>query len=645
MLATLVDKPFDQPGWLYEVKWDGYRVITFKNKQILELKSRNDKSFNEKFYTVYQALQQWRADVIVDGEVVVVDETGKADFGQLQNWRSEADGTLRYYIFDLLWYKGYDLRGLPLEKRKVMLQQLLPVSDILYYSHDFHTDGTAFLAAARNMSLEGIIAKRCNSTYHTGERTKDWLKIKANKRQEVIIGGYTRNEGSSKPFSALLLGVYRKGKLVYSGKTGTGWSVQQQKLLLQQFKRLEVNKVPFDKEPDYNKPSRFRPHPPKAEVTWLRPLLICEVSFAEITNDGVMRHASFEGLLEDKQPSDVVLEKETATAAIVKTADASALLLMPAAGGTRRTLLNPKDVTQVRKIGGHELKFTNLHKVFWPKEKISKRDLINYYYQVASYILPYLKDRPQSLNRFPNGIDGKSFYQKDVTGKVPDWMETYGYFSEGDEEQKHYLLCNDEATLLYMVNFGCIEMHPWSSTIRKPDHPSWAMIDLDPDKQTFDQVIEAARMTKAVLDDMGVVSYCKTSGSTGLHIYIPLGNKYTYDQCQEFARGVVTLVHRQLPAFTTLERIVSARKGKMYLDFLQNRPHATLAAPYSLRPKPGATVSMPLHWDEVRAGMKMKDFNIFNALERLQSDSDIFKPVLGKGIDLKKIIASYQVKD
>jgi len=279
--------------------------------------------------------------------------------------------------------------------------------------------------------------------------------------------------------------------------------------------------------------------------------------------------------------------------------------------------------------------------VFWPKEGITKRDLINYYYQAAPFILPYLKDRPQSMNRFPNGIEGEGFYFKNVTDTAPEWAETYLYHSETDEKDRHYLVGKDEATLLYMANLGCIEMNPWSSTVKKPENPSFCIIDLDPDKNSFDQVVEAAQVTKSILDDMGATSYCKTSGSTGLHIYIPLGGKYTYEQSKEFARVIVTLVHHELPKFTSLDRSIKDRKGKMYLDFLQNRPHATIAAAYSVRPKPGATVSMPLHWDEVKKGLKISDFHILNAIERMQSEGDIFKPVLGKGINLKSIVDKY----
>lgn len=637
MLATLVDEPFDSKEWLYEVKWDGYRALAFLNKNKAELKSRNDKSFNEKFYPVYEALKKLNVQAVLDGEVVVVEENGKANFGKLQNWRSEADGRLVYYIFDILWLNGHDLKGLPLAERREILERIIVEGDLLYLSRTFDTSGIDFLEAAKKMGLEGIVAKKKSSTYHANERTRDWLKIKAKRRQEVVIGGFTRNDDSSKLFSSLLVGVYRGQKLIYTGKVGTGFTDKMQKEMMAQFGPLVTEKVPFSSEPDVNKPSRFRPNPPHATVTWLEPKLIAEVSYAEITRDGVMRHPSFEGMRNDKSAKTVALEKESSTEAIVSQDHSK--IIAPKEKVGRRTLLNPSEQTQVKRIGGHELKFTNLRKVFWPTEKITKGQLINYYYQIAPVLLPYLKDRPESMNRYPNGINGKSFYFKNVKGKVPDWMDTYGYHSESDGEDKEYLIANNEATLLHMVNMGCIELNPWSSTAKRPDNPTFCIIDLDPDRNSFEQVIEAARVTKEILDDMGVPSYPKTSGSTGLHIYIPLGGKYTYEQSREFARVIVTLVNRELPKFTTIERTISDRKGKMYLDFLQNRPHATIACAYSVRPKPGATVSMPLHWDEVRKGLQMSDFNIFNAVERVNDIGDIFRPVMGKGIDLKKVVA------
>lgn len=645
MLATLVDQPIDNDEWLYEIKWDGYRAVAFKKKKELELKSRNNKSFNEKFYPIYDELKKWNINAIIDGEVVVVKENGMADFGALQNWRSEADGELLYYIFDILWYEGYSVRDLPLTERRDLLKSISPESTLIKVSKDFDTSGTEFLAAAKKLGLEGIMGKKKDSTYEIGRRTGNWLKIKSNKRQEVVIGGFTKNDDTTKPFSALLVGVFEKGKFIYTGKIGTGFNIKTQKEMLAQFEPLIVKKPAFDEEPDINKPSRFRPNPPHATAKWLKPELICEVSYTELTSDGVMRHPSFEGMRDDKKAKEVVLEIEKDTKEVTQE-ELERKYLTPKMKSKlatdRKTLLNPTEASQVKKVNGHQLKFNNLNKIYWPVEKITKRELINYYYQIAPYILPYLKNRPQSLNRHPGGINGPSFYQKDVTGKVPDWMDTYLYHTEDSNEDKHFLLGNNEATLLYMANLGCIEMNPWSSTIKKPDHPTWCVIDLDPDQHSFDKVVEAAQVTKEILDEMGVPSYCKTSGSTGLHIYIPLGAKYTYEQSKEFARIIVTLVHRKIPRFTSLERAVKDRKGKMYLDFLQNRGSATLAAPYAVRPKPGATVSMPLEWDEVKKGLKMKDFTIFNAVERVQSLGDIFSPVLDKGIDLKKVIKAFQ---
>ncbi len=302
-------------------------------------------------------------------------------------------------------------------------------------------------------------------------------------------------------------------------------------------------------------------------------------------------------------------------------------------------LLNPKDNEQIKTVNGHEFTFGHLDKIFWPKEKYTKRDLLNYYHQAAAYILPYLKNRPQSLNRHPNGITKPGFYQKDVSGKAPEWITTFPYHSADDPKDKEFLVCTDEASLLYMVSLGCIEINPWSSRTDKPDNPDWCIIDLDPDKKTpFEKVIEAARITHDILQDAGVSSYCKTSGSTGLHVYFPLGAKYTYEQSKTFARIIVERVHAEMPDHTTLERMMDQRKGRMYLDFLQNRPQATIAAPYSVRPKPGACVSTPLRWEEVKKGLSNQNFTIRNIFDRLKETGDLFQPVLGKGIDMKKAL-------
>jgi bifunctional non-homologous end joining protein LigD len=372
--------------------------------------------------------------------------------------------------------------------------------------------------------------------------------------------------------------------------------------------------------------------------------VVCEISYRELTKDGAIRHPSFKGLREDKNAKQVVRETETHTPDVVKEEKVlkqNKLITSPGKK-ERKTLLNPKEESQTRNIGGHDIKFTNLSKVFWPKEKVTKRDMLNYYYQIAPFMLPYMKDRPQTLYRHPHGIEGEAFYQKDVTGKVPSWIDTFPYLSQTDHRQRHFLVCNNEASLLYIASLGCIEMNPWSSRKQSPDNPDWCIIDLDPDRNTFEQVITAAQVTKQILDAIDVPCYCKTSGSTGIHIYIPFGVKYTYHDSKEFGRVIARLVHEELPSFTSIERKTSDRKGKMYIDFLQNRPQATVSGPYSLRPKPSATVSMPLHWEEVKKGMKMTDFNIFNAVDRVKEQGDLFKGVLGKGINLQKVLKKIQ---
>lgn len=640
MLATLVDKPFDSPDWLYEVKWDGYRALAFVNKSEVELLSRNNKSFNSKFYPIHQALQKWKINAVLDGEILVINEKGISNFGDLQNWRSEADGELIFYVFDLIWYDGRSLMDLPLIERQVVLKEILPTDDDrIRLSKVFQAKGTEFFRAAERMGLEGIIAKRADSTYSANNRSREWLKIKVSKRQEVIIGGFTKNEDTTKQFSSLLLGIYEGSKLQYVGKVGTGFSDKKQKEMMALFEPLITDKSPFNFLPDVNKPSRFRPNPPKAKATWLKPELVCEVAFAEVTSDGVFRHPSFQGMREDKKATEVVRETVEDVEEILEEEHQSEhqKAVTPPKTKFRTTLLNPSDETQVRKVCGHDLKFTNLSKIYWPEDKVTKRDMFNFYYQVAEFILPYLKDRPLSLNRFPGGIHAKSFYQKDVKGKAPDWAKTFPY-STSDGEAKEYLVGDDEATLLWAASLGCIEMNPWFSRVQSPDHPDYCVIDLDPDKNTFEQVIEAAQEVKKVLDAIDVPSYCKTSGSTGMHIYIPLGAKYTFDQSQMFARILVNIVHKNLPHYTSLERMIANRNGKMYLDFLQNRPGATIAGPYSLRPKTGATVSMPLHWDEVKPGLAMKDFTIFNSIDRLKETGDLFKGVMGKGIELEQAV-------
>ena len=648
MLATLVGEPVADEGWLYELKWDGYRAIAYLNNGEVEIRSRNNKSFNEKFYPIKEAMEKWNIQAVVDGEIIVINDKGLPDFSDLQLWRSEADGQLAFMAFDILWLEGYAVMHLSIEDRRQLLAAIMPAENShIKMSEVLEASGAEAFQLAEQFQLEGVMAKKSGSVYEPGQRARHWLKIKTEKRQELVIGGYTLNEGTNKLFSALLLGIMENGKFNFVTPVGTGFNKKMQEDILKKLAPFKTDKCPFSSVPDYNKPSRFRPNPPKATVTWVKPKLVAEISYRELTKDGAVRHPSFKGLRPDKKPAEVLREIPAITIEVIEDNKHHKQIISTRPGKERKTLLNPKEETQTRIIGGHELRFTSLSKIYWPRQAnkniaVTKREMINYYYQVAPYMLTYLKDKPQTLNRHPHGIEGQSFYQKDVKGKAPEWIETYPYYSHADQKEKEFLVCTNEASLLYIASLGCIEINPWNSRRQSADHPDWCIIDLDPDKNSFEQVIKAANVTKDVLDAIGIPSYPKTSGSTGMHIYIPFGAKYSYEDSKEFGRSLMKIVHAEIPDFTSIERKTSLRKGCIYLDFLQNRPQATVAAPYSLRPKPGAPVSMPLHWEEVKKGLKITDFHIKNAVDRLKEQGDIFRPVMGKGIDLKKALKNIQ---
>ncbi len=640
MLATLVDEMFDDPGWLYEIKWDGYRAIAYLFRGIVELKSRNNISFNEKFRSIVEELKQWPVNAVIDGEIVALNEKGHADFQQLQSYAKNGEAAeLVYYVFDIIWYDGRNITDLPLTDRKKILLSIVPADNpVIRYSDHVEGEGKSFFKAALKQGLEGIMAKKMNSEYVINFRSRNWLKIKNSRRLEAIICGFTKPRRSRKFFGAIILGKYFGNELKYIGHSGSGFDDKSLKEMAKKFKPLITDECPFQVKPKTNMP-----------VTWLRPELVCEVKFSEWTDEDILRHPIYQGLREDKTAQEEKNEqvvhapkKETTMPKSKKAAAPKAKKAVKKAARkpnpSGKLLLPEKSKEEVLTIQQHELKLTNLNKIYWPKERITKRDMLNYYYAVMPYILPYMKDRPQSLNRHPDGIDGPNFFQKNVEGKVADWIETYAYISESDNETKQFLVCSDEATLLYIANLGCIEMNPWHSRVQSPDNPDWCVIDLDPDGNPFDQVMEAALAVKEVLDSIDVPGYCKTSGATGMHIYIPLGAQYSYDQSRMLAELVVGMVHDRIPSFTSLERSPAKRKKKIYLDFLQNSAVQTIAAPYSLRPRPGATVSTPLDWKELKKGVKPSDFTIYNTQDRLKSKGDIFKPVLGKGISLEKVL-------
>jgi len=642
MLTTLVDEPFDNEDWLFEIKWDGYRAIGSVIKGKAALYSRNNLSFNKRFPQITDALGEIPFDVVLDGEVVSLDEEGLSRFQFLQNWQRDKEGELAYYVFDILWLDGYDLTQLPLVERKKILQEILPATDGIRYSDHIERNGKEFFEAAKTQGLEGIIAKNKNSTYEFDFRSKSWLKIKTTLRQEAVIVGFTEPTGSRPYFGALVLGIYENGELEYAGHTGSGFNTKTLKDIWEKLQPLIVDECPLDIRPKTRMPA-----------TWVKPKLICEIKFQEWTQGHIMRQAIFMGLRSDKKSTEV--KKETAmTTNRVKKSGSS----RQSATGSKESVkkkskikiqnsktgewLRADEKEKVVEVNKTEIKLTNLDKIYWKKEKYTKRDLINYYHDIAPIMLPYMKNRPQSLNRHPNGINGMSFYQKNVAGKVPSWVETFAEWSASNEETIHYYVCTNEASLIYLANLGCIEMNPWHSSTSKPDNPDYCLIDLDPHEISFDKVIETATAVKKVLDDLKIPAWAKTSGSSGIHICIPLGAKYNYDQSRQLAELIANLVHHEIPAITSVERSPSKRRRKVYLDYLQNSRGQTVACVYSARPKPGATVSTPIFWEELKKGLSPANFTIKNLFERLKTEGDLFKPVYEKGIDLKKTLSAIE---
>jgi bifunctional non-homologous end joining protein LigD len=620
MLATLVDAPFDRRGWLFEVKWDGYRAIADVGRRGVRLYSRTGKPFDG-FAPVVESLRRLGHDAILDGEVVALDDAGRSAFQLLQSYRKTGKGRLAYYVFDLLRLDGRDLRELPLRHRKKLLAGMLRPLPAVRLSEHVEREGVAFFRAAVEQGLEGVVAKDGAGPYEEGVRSRSWLKIKTRNRQEAVIAGFTEPRGSRTDLGALLLGLYDGDEFTYIGHTGGGLDAAARAALRARLGPLVRKTCPFPRAPRANAP-----------VHWVEPRLVCEVEFQQWTDDGVMRQPVFVGLREDKPPRAVKREEGRPVRAVVAAAE-------PARTPTRRA---------GRRIGDRhppagDPPLTNLDKVFWPREGFTKGDLVAYYREVAPVLLPYLRDRPQSLHRHPNGITGKSFFQKDVGGMAPDWVETAPVESRGGETIS-YLVCQDEETLLYLANLGCIELNPWLSRTEALDRPDFLVIDLDPAAVPTARVVEAAQELRRLFDGAGVPSYCKSSGKDGLHVCVPLGARYDYAQARRFAELVARLVHGLLPRTTSVVRSPAQRQGRVYLDYLQNRPGQTLAAPYCVRPVPGARVSAPLRWSEVKKGLDPSRYTMRTLPRRLERVGDLWAPVCGPGIDLASALDALESK-
>lgn len=647
MAAQTREDAFDDPGWVFEIKWDGYRAVAEIGKKEKRLYSRNGLSFRSLYPDVFDSLDEINVPAVLDGEIVVLDENDRPSFQKLQQYGENPSLPIIYYVFDILSHKGKSLTGLPLSERKEILVKLLPKDHpVLRYSDHVEEYGKRVFQHAVELGVEGVIAKKADSVYQVGRRTYDWLKIKNLNTQEAVVAGYTAPRKSRKHLGALILGMYKRGKLVYIGHTGTGFTDKLLKEVYGALQPLVRKTSPFEEKIPFNAP-----------VTWVEPRLVCEVKFAELTDEGILRQAVFMGMRIDKAPKEVdhldveetdgkatkgkktnrTGKAKAATAAPKRAAKTAKTSRKKATEDDHGSDVGPND--RIMRVEGHEVKLTNQNKLYFPKDGITKGQVVEYYNSISKYILPYLKDRPESLKRNPNGIEDKGFYHKDAGDDAPSFVDSITLYSEAARKDIDYILCNNKATLLYMNNLGCIEVNPWCSRTKSLDNPDYLVLDLDPsDDNTFDQVIDTALAVKEVLDKAGAVGYCKTSGASGLHIYVPLAARYDYDQARMFAELVAHHAQELVPKFTTLERSLNQRKGRLYIDYLQNKRGQTLASVYSMRPVPGATLSTPLEWKEVKHGLHPSDFTLKTLPKRLDKKGDLFKPVLGKAIDMAKCL-------
>lgn len=605
MKAQIAARPPRGDDWLFEVKWDGVRAIALIEDETLRLQSRTGNRCERQYPELAVIPHQVAADTaVLDGEIAILDAKGVSQFHLIQPRIMNADPNsiahmarntpVVYFAFDLLYLNEYDLRGVRLDERRKLLEQIVTPDPVFRVSTVFPGAGEELLDAARENGLEGLIAKHAASTYES-KRSSEWQKIKIVTQQEFAIGGFTEPQGDRSHFGALVLGVFEGQKLKWVGNVGTGFDQKTLTYLAARLKPLITDKCPFAERP---KPDRG--------MTWVKPELVAQVKFANWTQDNRLRAPVYLGLREDVKPTEAVRE------------DAA-----PAA----ELLADVKEASQ--EIDGHTLKFTNLKKVFYPDDGYTKRDVINYYDAVSGLILPHLKDRPLSLKRYPNGIKDEFFFQKHVPESFAPWLRTELIDSDHNEAPINYVFAQDRASLLYLANLGCIDQNPWMSRSGTLDNPDFILIDLDPQECPYDMIVEAALLVKQVLDEIGLAGYPKTTGGRGMHIYVPVETDYTYEQTRTFAEVIARIVVRRKPEiFTTPRSVAKRERNRVYFDWVQNAKSKTIAAPYVLRAYPGAPVATPLEWAEVNKGLNPRLFNIANAPERFRRKGDLFAGVL-----------------
>jgi bifunctional non-homologous end joining protein LigD len=594
--------------WMFEVKWDGVRGLIFIDDGELAIYTRNSNRC-ERQYPELSVLPHYigARQAIIDGEIVALDPHGVSKFELIQPRIHTRDASaiakmankspVHLYAFDLLYLNGYDLRRSPLEARKRALEQIVKPFPLLRISDHLKGTGEDLLDAARQHGLEGLIAKSADSVYES-RRSRNWLKLKVTSEQEFVIGGFTPGERDT--FGSLAVGFHEGGKLIYAGNVGTGFTEKILRDLLTKMQARILDKIPF--APDKTIPKG---------TVWVKPELVAQIKFAEWTSDRKLRAPVYLGLRDDVDPAHI--GRETVVEGFL-----------------------PSDKKEVSMdIGGHTLKFTNLDKVYFPEDGYTKRDLLNYYDAVSPLLLPHLKDRPLSLKRYPNGIHGEFFFQKNTPESYPAWLKTETIGEAG--KKIRYVVADDRASLLYLTNLGCIDQNPSMSRVGSLENPDFILIDLDPHECPFAKIVQAALLVKDKLDAIGLTGYPKTTGGDGLHIYVPIEPHYTFDQARSFAEVIARLLAAERPdLFTTPRSVEKRQKNRVYFDYLQLGESKTISAPYVVRAYAGAPVATPLAWDEVKPGIAPGQFTLANAMDRFGRVGDIFAGVLKKPQSLDK---------
>jgi len=625
MLATLTDRPFSDPNWLFEIKWDGVRALARIENDALTLRSRTGVDMDKRYPELASLPDALAArQAILAGEIVALDTLGHSDFELLQermHVRAPSENLLArvpvvYFAFDLLYCDGYDLRETPLLDRKQLLRRLLRTSEQFRYSDHQLEHGKELFGLAEQNGLEGIVAKRADSPY-VGDRSPYWVKLKITKTVDAVVGGWSAPRSAALPFGSLLLGLYQGKKLRFIGHVGSGFDAKKLKEVTSKLKELAAPACPFDTVPETNE----RP-------SWVSPVLVARVKFSGWTQEHSLRHPVFLALREDARPMDCQLENEAASAADPTAVRASEFVgrVLNTRAQIEAELFKGRSETVTIELDGKRLRLSNLNKVYFPESGYTKRNLLAYYYRMADFVLPFLGDRPLVLRRYPDGIKGQAFFQKDLREGIPEWFTTMPLDSEKRGEEIHYATANDRASLLFLTGLGCIDHNPWSSRYADLEHPDYFFFDLDPSEGTdFSVVVTIARVLHEKLEELRLVSFLKTSGATGIHLYIPVEPVYTYEQLRTFAEIVARTVTAEHSNLVTNERSVARRPaGRVLIDVQQNALGRPLAAPYAVRAFPEAPVSAPLLPRELRPGLRPASLNIKTVFARLKEKGDLW---------------------